>query len=225
MNKKIGCLIIHGFAGNLKEIENLNEFLLNKGFETSCPILKGHALTKKDLAKASFSDWITSAEEAFKELSLKCDRVVLIGFSMGGLVAVNLAVKHDVFKIVTLSSPIYHWDFKRISINIIDDLKIRKTEQLRNYFTSGVNIPIGAMLNFKLLLYKTKPLLKEIFCPIYIAQGLKDDTVKYKSANYIFKNVGSTQKNIKFYNNSPHIICKGEDCKELFFDIENFINS
>jgi len=124
MNKKIGCLIIHGFAGNLKDIEKLNRFLLKKGFETSCPLLKGHALTKKDLARTSYSDWISSAEESLMELSKKSDRVVLIGFSMGGLIAFNLAIKHDIYKMVTLSAPIYHWDLKRMVTNIINDIKI-----------------------------------------------------------------------------------------------------
>ncbi|HEY5561378.1 MAG TPA: alpha/beta fold hydrolase [Clostridiaceae bacterium] len=225
MNKKIGCLIIHGFAGNLKDIEKLNRFLLKKGFETSCPLLKGHALTKKDLARTSYSDWISSAEESLMELSKKSDRVVLIGFSMGGLIAFNLAIKHDIYKMVTLSAPIYHWDLKRMVTNIINDIKIRKTEQLRNYIRTSTNIPFRALLNFKLLLYRTKPLLSQITCPIYIAQGLMDDTVKHKSANYIYRNVASTQKIMKFYNNSPHVICNGPDFRELCADIKIFIDN
>jgi carboxylesterase len=57
--------------------------------------------------------------------------------------------------------------------------------------------PISALYNFKAVLIKTKPLLNQIGCPVFIAQGLRDDTVHKKSAEYIFENVSSKEKHIK----------------------------
>ncbi len=224
MQKKIGCLIIHGFGGSLDEIDTLNQFLISKGFDTACPVLKGHALTKKDMANATYTDWICSAEEALIELSKKHDKIVIIGFSMGGLVAVNLAMKYKVYKLITLSSPIYHWDFKMVCQNILNDIKMKKPGIIRNYIDAAFSVPISAVVNFKVLLQKTKPMFNEVTCPIYVAQGLKDDTVKPISANYIYENVASHKKHIKFYQNSPHVICNGEDNEELFRDVVGFIN-
>lgn len=59
---------------------------------------------------------------------------------------------------------------------------------------------------------------------MFITQGLLDDTVHHRSADYIYSNIASEQKMIKYYNNSNHIICRGEDKDEVFNDISMFIN-
>ncbi|GAE86858.1 hypothetical protein JCM21531_187 [Acetivibrio straminisolvens JCM 21531] len=52
-----------------------------------------------------------------------------------------------------------------------------------------------------------------------------DDTVHHKSADYIYKNVSSKVKYVKYYENSNHIICHSIDSKDVFTDIENFIEN
>lgn len=222
--KNIGFLIIHGFGGSIEEIEPLNKYLLSNGFLTACPTLKGHTGKRKDLKGISYSEWINSAEEGLLQLGAQSEKIILIGFSMGGLIAVNLALKHKVCGIIMLSTPIYHWDFKRIFLNIMEDLKKGNYDNLKIYAGASLALPFSSMLNFKFLLHKTKALLKQINCPILIAQGLKDDTVKHRSAKYIFNKVSSKNKVLKYYNKSNHIICKSEDQKKLFNDIKAFIN-
>jgi carboxylesterase len=222
--KNIGFLIIHGFGGSIEEIDPLNKYLLNNGFLTVCPALKGHTGKRKDLKGISYSEWINSAEQGLLQLLPQSEKIILIGFSMGGLIAVNLALKHKVCGIITLSMPIYHWDINRIFLNIINDLKKGKYDSLKFYVGASLTLPFSAMLNFKFLLYKTKALLTQITCPMLIAQGLKDDTVKHRSAKYIFNNVSSEKKVLKYYSNSNHTICKSQDQKELFNDIKAFID-
>ena len=223
--KNIGFLIIHGFGGSIEDIEPLNKYLVNNGFFTVCPALKGHTGKRKDLKGISYSEWINSAEEGLVQLLTQREKIILIGFSMGGLIAVNLALKHKICGIITLSTPIYHWDIKIIFFNIINDLKEGKYESLKLYVGASMALPFSAMLNFKLLLYKTKTLLIQIKCPILIAQGLEDDTVKHRSAKYIFNKVSSKKKVLKYYNKSNHIICKSKDQNELFNDIKYFIDT
>lgn len=224
MNKSVGILIIHGFAGTLEDIEPLNKSLLNKGFIIQSVKLKGHTGKRKDLAKASYRDWIASAEESFMELLSQCEKIIVIGFSMGGLIAVNLSMKYNITGIITLSTPIYHWDKKRICLNIVNDFKTKNFKNLRHYVIAAVRIPFIAMINFKILLIKTKALLKKISCPIFIIQGMMDDTVCHWSADYIYSNVSSVQKKIKYYKNSNHIICHSDDRNQVLDDVVLFIN-
>ena len=223
MDKEIGFLIIHGFAGNIGDIEPLNRYLLNKGFYTICIKLKGHTGKRADLARVSYGDWIDSAEEGLMKLSKKCKKIIIIGFSMGGLIAANICMKYAVDAIITLSTPIYYWDIKRISINILEDFRTRDFSNLKRYLKSSTRIPILALTNFKILLMKTKPIFKQIRCPILVIQGLLDDTVYYRSAHYIYSNVQSQLKIIKLYDNSNHIICHSEDNNEVFNDILVFV--
>jgi carboxylesterase len=223
MNNKIGCLVIHGFAGNLDEIEPLNKYLSTKSIITMCPVMKGHMGQRRDLAFVKYTEWIKSAEASLLELSSQCKRVVIIGFSMGGLIAVNLAVKYNVDGIVTLNTPIYHWNIKIIGKNIVKDIKTKDYKNINYYIRSAINIPISALINFKMLLIRTKPLLKHIQCPMFIAQGLLDDTVHKKSADYIYNSLSSEVKYIKYYENTDHLICHSTENTDVFKDIESFL--
>lgn len=225
MGHKTGCLIIHGFGGNTHEVEPLAKHLENKGFLTFCPNLKGHTGDKKALSRVSYKDWIESCQEGLKYLLSSCERVVLIGFSMGGLVAVNLSMKYKVSAVATLSTPIYYWDIKRIFLNIIEDFKTKNFKNIRRYRRSTGSLPFLALVNFRILLQKTKPLIKKITFPLFVAQGMLDDTVNHRSAKYIYNNSPAIFKTLRYYDNSEHLICHGPDSIKLFSDIEDFIGS
>lgn len=103
-NNKLGCLIIHGFGGGIFEIESLAEHLTDRGYIAACPKLKGHTGIGKDMKTADYKDWISSAEAELIKLMEKTKNIAIIGFSMGGLIAVNLACKYDIKIIVTINT-------------------------------------------------------------------------------------------------------------------------
>lgn len=106
------CLIIHGFGGGVNEVKILADYLTDKGYVTSCTKLKGHTGNGKDMLDANYNDWISSAEEDLKKLMETTRNIVIIGFSMGGLIAVNLACKYNIKAIITINTPIYYWNLK-----------------------------------------------------------------------------------------------------------------
>lgn len=225
MEKRIGCLLIHGFGGNIGEMLPLIEYLNNQGFITLCPELKGHTGKRGDLAHVKYMEWIESAEEGLHSLKCQCDAIVLIGFSMGGLIAANLAVKYKISAMITLNMPIYYWDFKRIAVNIKNDFRTKEYSNLKYYIRSSFDKPLSALANFRMLLKKTKYILKEVQCPILIVQALEDDTVHWKSANYIYDNVSSNCKKIRFYKDSGHLVCHSSAAGIIFSDIADYINN
>lgn len=223
-NNKTGCLIIHGFAGNIEEVRPLAEFLSGHGFDVCCPALKGHTGKRKDLSRVHYREWVRSAEEEFNSLSERCGQVVVMGFSMGGLVAVNLAMKHKLKAMITLNTPIYHWDFNRIRLNILEDIKAGKQDSIKYYMDSSFGIPLSALISFKAFLESSKPLFRRVDCPLFVAQGMLDDTVQHRSANYIYNSSPAKIKQLEFYPNSRHRICLGPDREELFGDILEFVS-
>lgn len=224
MTEKTACLIIHGFGGNVGEVGTLRDYLSDKGFFVVCSTLKGHTGIKRDMAGVHYSEWINSAEKDLICLIPRFERVIVIGFSMGGLIAANLALKHRVSGIATLSAPIYYWDIKRIFANIINNLKTRNYVNIQYYTKSAFTIPLSALINFRVLLYRSKPIFRQITCPIFVAQGMMDDTVQHRSAEYIFNSAASSVKRKKYYQNANHLICHSSDKEALFEDIFRFIN-
>lgn len=225
MNNKIGCLVLHGFGGDVKEVAPLAARLTDCGYKVLCPTLKGHTGRREDLLGVSYLDWIISAEEGLLSLLAVCDVVYIIGFSMGGLLAINLALKHNLGGIVTINTPIYYLNVKRALIDSVNVL-IRK-----DFKTIGLNIkasralPLSSIMNFILLVKATKPKIKGVYCPLFIAQATDDPTVRKSSAHYIFQNAKSSIKRLEFYNCSKHLILLSREAEEVIKDVIGFISS
>lgn len=218
-----GCLLIHGFGGDISEVMPLESYLKAQGITVQTVALRGHTGRRRDMNSAGRQDWIASAQDGLVKLKETCDAVFIIGFSMGGLIAANLACDNQVSGIAVLNSPVFCWDKKRILGNIIDDLKSRERGHITHYLQSTVKFPLRSLLEFKRLLKQTKGRLSQVTCPVFIAQGLLDDTVSPSSARYLLKHFGSSHKTLKYYGRSSHLICHGPDCLPLFGDLHGFI--
>ena len=222
-NQSTGCLIIHGFGGSADEVSPLASRLKSKGYKVACPGLLGHTGRRSDLKRAGYTDWIKSAERGLVELMPGCNFVFIIGFSMGGLIAVNLALKYDIAGIVTINTPIHYWDVRMILSNIVRGLVGRDFRIIKRYSRATVKFPASALWNFRILLNKTKPLLSDIICPVLITQGLDDDTVRKSSAQYLFGSISSEIKRMKFYENSGHVMLHSPAAGHVIRDIEEFL--
>lgn len=181
---KTGILLIHGFAGDVGEIKLLQDYLVQRGYEVACPLLPGHGMTKAELAKSTYCEWIDSVEQTYLDLSRKCSRIIVIGFSMGGLLAVNLW-NYGFTGLVTINTPVYYWNPKMIARNLLTDFRMAG----RKYLKASTDKSFSSMLEFQKLLTKTKPMFQNVSCRTLVVQALDDDTVKSKSAYYIMKKV------------------------------------
>lgn len=224
-NEKLGCLIIHGFAGSIEQIKSLDKYLNNKDYITSCPKLKGHTGNPNDMKNADYKEWINSAEEALLKLRKKTDKIVIVGFSMGGLIAINLANKYDIKAIITINTPIYYWNLYRVGCNILDDCKNRRTNNIKRYLKAKNASPAISMLNFLRLLNSTKAKFSDINCPVLILQAKDDDTTKVKSTNYIYDNIKSEEKEIILYEKGGHQVLLSPYKDKIIIDIEKFLDS
>lgn len=220
----IGCLIIHGFGGNFEEVRYLAEYLKKQGYNVSCPSLKGHTGIKGDLAGVTYSEWINSAEEDLVKLKEISEKVFIVGFSMGGLIGINLCEKYDVEGLVTLNTPIYYWDIKNIVSNVITDFRTKDFQNIKRYMNSSGKFPISALYNFRRLLSITKNKIAKVKCPMLIVQARDDDTVRVTSAKYIFDKI-NTEKKLNYYDNSGHVILTSPSAKQVSEDVESFIRN
>lgn len=223
MKYRIGCLIIHGFGGTASDVEPLSKYLQSKGFITFCPSLKCSMENRKAFSGTGYRDWINSAESGLFYLNSKCKDVVIIGFYMGSLIALNFAAKFKNYGVVAVNVPIYHRGVKNVYHNILIDFKTRDFSNVKKYIKSSAEFSLSELINFKLFTRETKHILDRVEIPIFIAQGLKDDTVNYKSAEYIYKKVSSDLKVLKYYDKLSPDLSVSPEYNLFFKDIEKFI--
>ncbi|NHM33181.1 alpha/beta hydrolase [Neobacillus terrae] len=225
----IGCLCIHGFTGAPWEVEPLSEFLLSKtDWKIVVPTLPGHGefLSLKGIR---YQEWIEHAESELKKLLLSCERVYVIGFSMGRLIASYLAGKYPVEKLVLLSAAAYYINPPQLAADLKEMFrdaiqgKITKNELFLRYKGKITQTPIEATLQFRRLVSFTRPLLPLVEVPTLIAQGESDGIVPLKSAEYIYTNIGAKEKKLTYIRNSKHHICHCDEKEALFSQVLGFL--
>jgi len=86
-----GVLVLHGFTGNPYTMRSLAEAIAEAGFSVELPRLPGHGTTIEDLMGYEWSDWSGAALEAYDELAGRCERVALVGLSVGGGLSAYIA--------------------------------------------------------------------------------------------------------------------------------------
>ncbi|WP_058305787.1 alpha/beta hydrolase [Gracilibacillus massiliensis] len=217
------CLIIHGFTGGPYEVEPLALHLKEMtDWHVVTPSLPGHGLGDDgrdlDLLEVTYKDWIDEAEQAYLKLKKQHqdETIYLIGFSMGGMIAAYLAAKYTCAKLVLLSTSRKYISIPRITMHLFNFAqkavrKKLKDDALYNHYMSKYGaVPIKATREFLKCMKFTKPYLKDIYCPVFIAQGIQDGMVPYKSAHYLDKEI-PVEAEIIYYHDSKHLICLGED--------------
>lgn len=219
-------IIIHGFGGGLEEIEYLNQYLSVSDISARCVLLAGHGKTRKELGKSTYKDWLRSAQQALIKAKKERDSVVLIGFSMGGLICAYLEAKYKVDGLVLVNTPIYFWNVKLIAKSILNDIKRSRCDNITYYKKAVLGIPLRACFQFLRLLAKSKKLWSSVACPTLIVQCRDDESVRPKSAEFIKSKIKS-KATLKYYQGGCHqVFFKENNCREnVCKDILNFLNS
>lgn len=92
---RIGVIVVHGFTGNPIGTRPLGQHLAAEGYTVEVALLPGHGTSHQDMARTSYADWYGAVEHLAERQRGRCDAVVLIGHSMGGTIALDLASRRQ----------------------------------------------------------------------------------------------------------------------------------
>lgn len=225
----IGCLIIHGFAGTPEEIGDIERHLKKKNWLVYCPELPGHDGTREGLKSTTYKHWLYKAKVALEELLERCEKVYLIGFSMGGMIASYLASQHSIDRLVLISSAAYYINPKQMVQDVtgwfLEGIRgeLDNDEHFQFYREKIMRTPMVATIEFARMIRKLRPHLDDITVPTLVIQGENDGLVPYKSAEYIYEHIQSEEKELFFFPKAKHYIWFGDQKKDLLNEIDNFL--
>ncbi|SDO40959.1 alpha/beta hydrolase [Alkalicoccus daliensis] len=227
----IGCLIIHGFTGTPQEVKDIEAQFKEKNWLVYTPELPGHDGSRNSMKEVKYKEWVYKAQVALEEMMKRCEKVYVIGFSMGGVIAGYLAAKYPVDKLVLISSAVYYLNPKQIA----EDVKGWVMEGIRGeldqneiyhfYRDKIKRTPVAATIEFAKLVRKLRHALEDITVPTLIVQGEKDGLVPIKSAEYIYEHIRSEDKHIYLFENAKHYIWFGEEKDALLERLDYFLSN
>jgi carboxylesterase len=88
---KVGVVVVHGFTANPLGTRPLGQRIAAEGYTVEVPCLPGHGTTIRDFGRSRYADWYRALEHTVDHLAPGCDRIVLVGHSMGGTLSLDLA--------------------------------------------------------------------------------------------------------------------------------------
>jgi carboxylesterase len=104
----VGVVAIHGFTGSPYEMRYLGEALSRAGIAARGLLLPGHGTTIDDLARIRWQDWADAVEREVDAMSRTARRVVVVGQSLGGLLALHVAAQRsELAAVATLAAPLW----------------------------------------------------------------------------------------------------------------------
>lgn len=230
---KIGVLLLHGFTSSLDTVNGLVPHLKKAGIEYEMPVLRGHGTQYEDMVGTTAKDWYEDAKKALSKLLKRVDQVIVVGLSMGGLVALDLGIKHPqkIAGLVTVAAALKFADplagltplISRMikfwpSPNAFCDLKLKKNSTNYTRFATDA---FGSLYDYSKQIEKK---LNKLMIPIRIIHSKKDQVVAPISANIIYENVSSKIREIVWFERSGHEMMQDLEANKVFSSIMAFVN-
>ena len=229
---RTGVLLLHGFTSTPQSVAHVAHGLHRRsGASVRVPLLAGHGTTPEELAQTGYRDWLASAEAALAALRQECDRIVVAGLSLGGTIALNLAIRFpdQVDRVVTIngSTGLYRPDQ-------VASLFGDRTEPFQRGIGSDIRhpdrreicydrIPSTTMRERFVLTCATGAMLPELRQPILVFQSRIDHVVAPENGLRILRDVGSSDVGLVWLENSFHVATLDHDRDLLVEKIGEFI--
>lgn len=202
-------VMIHGYSERRAvPIQNAVDFFKLRGYHVLVPILYDHSNPKDHVA----TDWIDKARESVKEAFSIKDDVVVLGFSMGGVIASQVASEFPVSSLILIAPAFEYVTFKAVK-NKITSYVIKKQDPLVNTGTY-VPLPESFMDTFQEVVNLCKHSISKVTCPLLLVHGTSDMTIPIRASEYAYVRCPSSHKKMYRLENVGHNVLENKDYKE-----------
>lgn len=228
-NGRSAALLLHGFPGTPAEIRPLAETIHRLGWTVQGLLMPGFGPQIPTLPQRRYQEWVEAAREALTNLQRQHERVVLIGYSMGEAVALNVTAVTRPHALILLA-PFWRLGTKRHNItwNLLKPLlrhirPFRKADfnhprlrHLLGLFLPDANlddpliqqtlrqlpIPVQLMDQLRLVGRAALQNASQAQCPTLVLQGAQDDVVRPAVTHQLILKLPQLQQYAEFV--APH---------------------
>ncbi len=237
-------------TGSPYEMKKMGKALFKADFDVFCHCLPGHGTSPVNIKTVRWQDWYTDSVAHYKNLTKQYDEVYLGGLCLGAVLALAIAGEYrDVRGILCLSTTLfldgwtipwynflmpvgvytilrYYYSFpEREPYGLKNEtlrkkiaaLQKRNTEALDNYPMSC----IYELLKFSKFAQKN---MSKVQSPVLLIHAKEDDLTSPKSAEFVYKNIGSAIKKYIRLENSYHLVVMDNERDFVFNACIEFLN-
>jgi carboxylesterase len=237
----VSALLIHGLTGTPYEMRYLGERLAARGVRVRGVKLAGHAGTPEQLGEAGYDNWYESVVNGLEELRQHGEPVVVVGLSMGAVLAARLtADQGEAIAGVTLLAPAFFLprsttimlkSLRGVLGSLVDSIYLynRGGSDIHDAAARSVHptchlMPLSAPLKLFALSALVKPMLPRITQPALVMHAPRDHTCPMrKNVDYVMRHLGSVEKRAVELEESYHVITVDGEKERVVDEVAGFV--
>lgn len=232
------CLLVHGFGCGPIQMRELAENIYKWGFTARGILLPGHCGDSGGFTPNFFHRWQEKVEQEYCQLKSEYKEVVVVGFSLGALLTLQLAIKYPLESIILMGIPMFIVR-EYLPINSLIRvckmfMKKVKTRKIKCYMESegysghllqpiDTHFSLPALHGLTEIIKAVKPRLKEVKSPTLIIHSKKDLIAAPASASYVIKHLSSKDKRLVWLERSHHLVMYDKERDKVFRAIKEFL--
>lgn len=232
-----GVLLLHGFGDTPQTLRQLAVELHSAGFDVRAPLLPGHGTTVANFLASRRRDWLDFARAELANMKHGCERVALVGLSMGGALAAILAAENpDTPALVLLAPYLGMPTIPRLAATTFwmrggnRVMESNSPNSIRDPAERAKNVGYGAYsrrLLFELwrLAGLARASLSRIVSPTLIVQSRTDPRVANKVAERAYAALGTTEKKLVWIEDTGHIITVDYGHEKVFEEVRDWLTA
>ena len=124
-------LLVHGFPGTPAELRPLAGFFADMGWQVRVPLLPGFGPDIATLERKRWQGWAATVETEFETLAAGAETTLLLGFSMGGALAVVTVSRAKPDQLILLA-PFWRFDDWRVNLLPVFKHVVRQVKPFEN---------------------------------------------------------------------------------------------
>jgi carboxylesterase len=212
-------LLLHGFGDTPQTLGYLAANLAERGFTVRVPLLPGHGRTIEAFARSGADDWLEAARAELAILTAQRQRVAVVGLSMGGALAVQLAAESPDIEALVLIAPYLAMPIVTRTVARLHRLVAvffpviagRGAKSIRDPAESARNLAYGKttprlLAELLLTVRRAWAALPRVTAPTLYIQSHHDNRIAPAVAMRAFERLGATRKSLEWIDDGAHIV-------------------
>ena len=212
-------LLLHGGGDTPQTLRYLATALHARGFHVAAPLLPGHGRTVRDFARVTADQLIDATDRSYRDLKARHEWVAVIGLSMGGALAANLAAGVPDLPALGLVAPYlgmpprveraarlaWLWGIFIPAVRSGDAASILDTQELHRSLAYGV-FTAAALSALRDLMRRALDALPRVVAPTLIIQSRMDNRIATADTERAFALLGAHEKRLEWITGAGHVI-------------------
>ncbi|MFN3197702.1 MAG: alpha/beta hydrolase [Bradymonadia bacterium] len=231
-------LCLHGLSSTPYEMKPLVQALNEAGLTVESPPLLGQE-GEAALQLVRWADLLTVARRAFDQLAATHERVMIVGSSVGALLALRVAHERGsrVAGVVAMGTPLTLGMRRQAMMRLASVLPLAELIPFKGThhgpdvsdpavaadLQGAGHIPLNTMASLRQGQVDVCDRIERLSCPVLVLHGRRDHTAPLSNAYLMMQRLRSPHRRLIIYPQSWHILVQDVEHESVIADIQGFI--